>query len=161
MNYALVSYWSQMAAFVLFAVALVWTWQKYVMPAVARAQQATNDRIALAERHRDEMQAALEGLRHEIDGARQDAAAILERAEIQAQREYEQAVAEATEAGERELHGAAGELERARLSARDRLHDELLDKAVARAQAEAQRRIDDALDAVLVERFLATLERKA
>lgn len=160
MDYELVSYWSQMAAFVLFVGVLIWTWQQYVMPAVTHAQQVANERIALSERHRNEMQAALEGLRHEIDGAHLDAERINTRAANQAQREYDKTLAEAAESGERELRNAGGELERARVASQQTLRDEFLAQALARAHDDAAKKVDAALNAILIDRFLAELEKR-
>ncbi|HKE36407.1 MAG TPA: hypothetical protein VKB39_03195, partial [Candidatus Baltobacteraceae bacterium] len=95
----------------------------------------------------------------QITGASHDADAIKQRANAQAKREYDAAVAEATDAGERALANAKGELERARASARDQLRHEILDRALAQARQDAERRVDAPTNARLVNDFLGSLER--
>jgi F0F1-type ATP synthase membrane subunit b/b' len=70
-------------------------------------------------------------------------------------------LAEATEAGERALRDAGGELERARAAARLRLRDELLERALQIARHDAVERVGPALDSRLVERFVGSLEESA
>jgi membrane protein implicated in regulation of membrane protease activity len=65
MNYDAIAFWSQIAGFVLFALALVWAWNKFLTPALATSAKASNERVALAERHREEMHAAVESLRRD------------------------------------------------------------------------------------------------
>lgn len=156
--YVQVALWSQVASAVLFLCVLVWLWFKYLQPAILGAQERHNKQIAQAERHRDEAKATLEMLRNEIGGAERDATLIRERADAQAEREYDAAVAQARDAGERAAQGAQGEFARALAAARDRLRVELLDKALARAREEAAQRIDARADAGLVDRFVASLE---
>jgi F-type H+-transporting ATPase subunit b len=157
--YVLAALWSQVVASILFIVVLAWLWVKFIQPAIMAAQERYNKQIAEAERHRDEAKATLDLLKAEVNGASHDADLIKERADAHAQREYDGAVTEAKEAGERALANARGELERARAAAREQLRDELLDKALASARAEAQRRIDAPANARLVDSFVASLER--
>ena len=159
MNYELVAVWSEVASAVAFIAALVWVWMKFIQPAVGVAQQNANARIAEAERHRDEAKARLEVLQGSIASAQQDAAAIKMRAQRQAQAEYDAALAEANEAGRRELTGAQGELGRARAAARVQYRDELLDTALTIARRDAEKRVDGGVNRKLVEGFLQTLER--
>jgi F-type H+-transporting ATPase subunit b len=157
--YVRIALWSQVVAAVLFICFLVWLWTKFLQPAVLAAQERQNKQIAEAERHRDEAKAMLDLLRTQISGAERDAEAIKGRAVAQAKREYDAAVAEATEAGERAMTNAKGELERARASARDQLRHEILDRALAQARRDAQRRVDAPTNARLVGDFLGSLER--
>jgi F0F1-type ATP synthase membrane subunit b/b' len=46
------------------------------------------------------------------------------------------------------------------MAARDRLRVDMLDRALVQARADAGRRIDAAANAMLVDRFIAGLERK-
>jgi len=158
-NYDVIAFWSQIAAFVAFLVAIVLVWKRFLEPAVVAAADASNRSIAEAERRRDEAVAALGALRDEIAGAERSAEAIRERAASQAVRERDAALAEARDAGERQVRGADGELERALASARERLRDEILERALKRARTEAAARVDRAENAVLVDRFIAGLER--
>lgn len=156
--YVKIALWSQVVASVLFICVLVWLWRKFLQPAVLAAQERQNKQIAEAERHRDEAKAMLDLLRTQMEGAEHDADAIKERAAAQAKREYDAAVAEATEAGERALTSAQGELKRARASAREQLRREILDRALAQAQQDAARRVDAPANARLVNDFLGSLE---
>lgn len=157
MNYDAVAFWSQIAGFLLFVVALVWAWNTWLAPAIGAAQRAGNERIALAERHRDEMRAALEALRLEIEGARRDGRAMVARVRERARHEHDAIVAEAKEAGERLIRNAEGELGRARAAARERLREEFAAKALSLAQQSAAKRVDAATNARLVQEFLGSL----
>jgi F0F1-type ATP synthase membrane subunit b/b' len=159
--YLEISIWSQVVSSILFLGALVFIWNKWIQPVVMAAQARSNAQIAESERHRDEAKGALGALREEIDSARRDADLIEQRAELHAQRERESIIKDATEAGERALRDAGGELERARSAARLRLRDELLDRALEIARHDAVRRVDSALDSRLVERFVGSLEEIA
>jgi F0F1-type ATP synthase membrane subunit b/b' len=160
MNYEQIATWSQVISAVVFMAVLVWLWFRFLQPAVLAAQKANNRQIAEAERHRDEARAALDALQAEIEGARRDAEAIRRRAGDQALHEREAALAQAIEAGERALRGAAGELDRARSAARGRLRVELLERALRLARSGAEKRVDARLNRQLVDRFAATLERR-
>ena len=157
--YLQIAVWSQVVSAVLFMGVLVWLWFKFIQPAILAAQARYNKQVAEAERHRDEAKAMLDLLRNDVDGARHDAELITSRADGQATREYEAILAETRDAGERGVQGAQGEFARSLASARDRLRVELLDKALRQARDETSRRVDAALDAQLVDRFAASLER--
>lgn len=154
MNYEAIAFWSQIAGSGLFIVALVWAFMKFLVPAVAAAQKASNDRIAQAEKHRDEMLGALESLRRAIEGAKRDAATMIERTKERAQHEKAAIVAEAKDAGERAVRNAEGELGRARGAARAQMREELVAKALDIARGDAASRIDAAANARLVEEFI-------
>jgi F0F1-type ATP synthase membrane subunit b/b' len=156
--YLEISIWSQVASSILFIGALVFIWNKWIQPVVLAAQERSNAQIAQSERHRDEAKGALGALREEIESARRDAELIEQRAEVHAQREREAMLKDATEAGERALRDAGGELERARAAARLRLRDELLERALQIARHDAVERVSPALDTRLVERFVGSLE---
>ncbi|HTU82014.1 MAG TPA: ATP synthase F0 subunit B [Candidatus Acidoferrales bacterium] len=153
--------WSQIIASVLFIGVLAWIWSKYIQPAILAAQERANKIIAEAERHRDEAKATLDLLQSEAEGARRDAELIKQRAVEQGRREHAATIAEAREAGERALKGAAGEFDRAIAAAKRQLRFEMLEKALDRARDEATRRIDASADARLVENFVTSMERSA
>ncbi|HEY5339542.1 MAG TPA: hypothetical protein VIK27_00820 [Candidatus Aquilonibacter sp.] len=159
MNYEEIAKWSDIISALLFIVVLVWIWFKYIQPAVLAAQAKHNAQIAEAERHRDEAKAALDALEREVQTAEHDAGLIRERAREQAQREAETMVADAKASGERALRNAQGELERARAAARIQLREELASKALDLARSKAQQRVDAAVNARLVQDFVASLER--
>ncbi len=161
LNYEEIAKWSDIVSAVLFLAVLVWLWMKYIAPAVMTAQGNQNRLLAEAERHRDEAKAALQLLRQEIEGAKHDATLIEQRAADQAKHESEVTVAEAKEAGERALRNAQGELERARVAAREQLREELAAKALDLARREAENRVDGGVNARLVDGFVASLEHGA
>jgi F-type H+-transporting ATPase subunit b len=159
MNYEAIATWSQVISSFAFLAVLVYMWIKFIQPAVLAAQTNANRSIAEAERHRDEAKAALDLLSNEISGAKRDAGAIISRADEQAVHERTRSLEETREAGERALHNAQGELDRARAAAREQLRTDLLDRALAIAHGEAQRRVDDNVNGQLVQRFVTSLER--
>lgn len=161
LNYEGIAKWSDIISAILFLAALVWLWMKYIAPAVMAAQANQNRQLAEAERHRDEAKAALDLLRQEIEGAKHDAQLITGRAADQAKHESETTIAEASEAGERALRSAQGELERARAAAREQLREELAAKALDVARLEAETRVDGGVNARLVDEFVASLENGA
>ena len=71
-----VAIWSQVVSAILFIGALVFIWNKWIVPVVLAAQVRSNAQIAESERHRDEAKGALGALREEIDSARRDAELI-------------------------------------------------------------------------------------
>jgi F0F1-type ATP synthase membrane subunit b/b' len=158
MNYEAVALWSQVLSAILFIIALVWIWVRFIQPMVLQAQETANAAIAEAERHRDQAKAELESLRGETENARRDAVAIRQRVEAQAKAECEAMLSEARRAGERGIANAQGELGRSRAAARERLRDELLDQALRLARTQAQQRVDDRMNRELVSSFLSTLE---
>jgi F0F1-type ATP synthase membrane subunit b/b' len=159
--YLQIAIWSQIASSVVFIGALVFIWMRWVMPVVLAAQERSNRTIAEAERHRDEVKAALEALREEIESARHDAQLIETRSSDRAEHERQLLLKEATDAGERALQDAGRELERARSAARQRLREELVERALGLARRDAVSRVGPALDARFVDRFTGLLERVA
>jgi F0F1-type ATP synthase membrane subunit b/b' len=157
--YVKIAIWSQVVSALLFMCVLIWLWFKYIQPAILTAQDRQNKQIAEAERHRDEAKAMLDLLRNDIESASHDAEAIKTRVDVQAAREFEGIVTEAREAGEHGVRGAQASFSGMLAAARDRFRGEMLDKALARARIEATSRVDDALDARLVDGFAASLER--
>jgi len=159
MNYDDVAFWSQIAGFVAFALALVWASFKWIVPAVSAAQKASNDRIQLAEKRRDAMQGSLGALRDAIEEAKRDSVTMIERVKERANHERSAIVAEAKSAGERAIANAQGELGRARAEARRKLREELASKALDIARGSAASRIDAAVNAKLIEEFIAQVSR--
>lgn len=159
MNYEAIAQWSQIVSALAFLGAMVWIWVKFIQPAVLTAQQAQNERIKEAELHRDRAKQRLDSLQGEIGSAQGEGSTMKERAQAQGQREHDVIVAEARDAGERQFRNAQGELDRARVAARDRLRAELADKALDVAAAEAAQRVDAGVNAQLVNAFVSNLER--
>jgi F0F1-type ATP synthase membrane subunit b/b' len=156
--YLQIAVWSQVASSILFIGALVFVWFRWGMPVVLAAQERSNDQIAEAERHRDEVKAALEALRAEIETAHHDSELIEARAAARAEHERQALLQEATDAGERALADAGRELGRARAVSRQRLRDDLVQRALQMARDDAARRVTPALDARIIDRFTDFLE---
>jgi F0F1-type ATP synthase membrane subunit b/b' len=159
--YLEIAVWSQIVSSVIFIGVLVFMWYRWLLPVFLAAQERSNRQIAEAERHRDEVKAALEALRLEIESARHDAELIERRAGEHAEREREAVLQETTDAGERALQDAGRELERALAVARQRMREELLERALQLAHDDAVRRLDAALDARVIDRFVRSLGQVA
>lgn len=159
--YLQIAIWSQVASSVVFILVLIWMWFKFLMPVFLSAQERSNKQIAEAERHRDEVKAALDALQHEIETARHDADLITQRVAERIEHERLASLAEANEAGDRALRNAGNELERARAAANARLRDQVLERALQLARTTASQRIDGSLNARLVDRFIADLSNGA
>ncbi|HEX8805766.1 MAG TPA: hypothetical protein VF741_02410 [Candidatus Aquilonibacter sp.] len=160
-SYEEIAKWSDIISALLFLAVLVWLWFRYIQPAVLAAQERSNELIKVAERHRDEAKAAIDLLHHGIEGAQHDAASIRERVQGRAQREADAMVAETKATGERALRNAQGELERARVAARQELRDEFAERALDLARSQAQAHVDGALNGKLIAAFMASLDRKS
>ncbi len=156
-----IAVWSQIVSSVLFIGVLVFMWFRWLLPVFLAAQERSNRQIAEAERHRDEVKGALEALREQIASAHHDAQLIDQRASRRAEHERELLRKEATEAGERALADANRELERARVEARHRLRDEMLEAALRLARESAMQRVGPDLDARFVDRFTDSLDPAA
>lgn len=157
--YLQIALWSQIVSSIVFIGLLMYMWNRWLMPVVLVAQERSNRQIAEAERHRDEVKGALSALRQEIETAQHDATLTANRAGTRAQHERDLLVREATEAGERALADAGRELDRARVAARHRLRDEMLERALQIAREDAARRAGPHFDARFVDRFTVELER--
>jgi F0F1-type ATP synthase membrane subunit b/b' len=158
MNYTLIAEYSQIASSILFVAVLIWIWMKFIQPAIVVAQENQNAKLAQAERYRDEAKAVLDSLQGELSAAQRDAEAIKQRVAAQAEIEREALIREAREAGERAVRSAQGELDRSRAAARERLRDDLLERALGIARVEAAERVDSAVNHELVTSFVAGLE---
>lgn len=159
--YTRIAAWAQIASSIVFIAVLIYMWFRWFMPVVLSAQERSNRAIAEAERHRDEVKGALEALHAEIETAAHDAELIKERAKGRAEHERQLLLKETTDAGERALADAGHELERARTSARHRLRDEMVDRALKLARETALQRVGPELDARFVDRFTGSLEGAA
>lgn len=157
--YLRIAIWSQVISSIVFIAVLVWAWFRWFLPVIMSAQERSNKQIAEAERHRDEVKAALEALSSEIGSAHHDAELIVQRASEHAEHERQSALLECNDAGERALQDAGKELARARTAAQRRLRDDLLARALRVAREDAARRVTPALDERLIDGFVGSLER--
>ena len=157
--YLRIAIWSQVISSIVFIAALVWAWFRWFLPVIMSAQERSNKQIEEAERHRDEVKAALGTLSSEIEGARHDAELIVQRASEHAEHERQSVLEECKDAGERALRDAGKELARARTAAQRRLRDELVARALRVAREDAAMRVSPALDERLIDGFVGSLER--
>ena len=149
---------SQVVASILFIVALVILWRKYLTPAVLASQARKNAEIADAEARRDAARAETTVAQAEVAKADDDARAIRARAQTDATRTREKILADAKAEAERLAHNADGELERGRTAARDRLRTDLLEKAMQIAR-EASAHLDEATNRRLIGEAVDAAER--
>ena len=154
-----VALWSQVAGSVAFLLVLILLFRKYLIPAVIANQAARNAQLAEAEARRTRIQTEAAQARGEIEAADRDAAEIRNRVARVTQRDRARALDEAKAEGERLVRNAEGELERARLAARDRLRIELIEKALAKARAQASGRVSDSVNKALVDATVDDLAR--
>ena len=154
-----IALWSQVAGSVAFLIVLILLFRKYLVPAVDANEKARNAQLAEAEARRTRIQTEAAQARGEIEAADRDAAEIRTRVVRVIERDHAHAVEEAKAEGERLVRNAEGELERARLAARDRLRIELIEKALAKARTQAAGRVSDAVDKALVDKTVADLAR--
>jgi F-type H+-transporting ATPase subunit b len=157
MNLQLLAQWSQIVGAIVFLIAVVAIWNKWIAPGVKAYQAAKNAELAEAESRRERMRAAVAEARGEVERADADARTIQLRIVSTVEAERARILADARAEAERIVRNADGELERARLAARDRLRIEFIEKALARARGDAVSRIDAALDERLVMKTLEDL----
>jgi F0F1-type ATP synthase membrane subunit b/b' len=157
-TYEAIAVYSQVVASVLFIIALVVIWVRFIAPAVVASQARKNAELFESEKRRDAARAEVEAAERERDAADADVRAISSRAAADAARLHDKMLADARLEGERAIRSAEGELERARAAARDRLYDELLERATAIAR-DAATRLDDGTNRRLVADAVDAAER--
>ncbi len=150
---------SQIVGAVIFFIAVVVIWNKFIAPGVKSYQQSKNAELAEAEARRERMRADVEAARGEIARADDDCREIRARIDLMIQRDKRKTVEEARHEAERLVRNAEGELDRARIAARDRLRIEFIEKALAKARDDAPARITPATDRALVDRTVEDLAR--
>jgi F0F1-type ATP synthase membrane subunit b/b' len=157
-TYEAIAEWSQIVAAILFVIALVVIWNKYLAPAVLASQARKNAELAEAEQRRDAARAEVEKAQAESAAADSDVRAISARAQGDAARLHEKILADARSEGEHAMLGAQGELERARTAAREKLRFDLIERAMEIARNAAVR-LDDGTNDRLVGDTVDTAER--
>ncbi len=157
--YLRIAVWSQVVSSIVFIAVLVVAWFRWFLPVILSAQERSNKQIAEAERHRDEVKAALETLRAQIDSARHDAELIVARAGEHAEHDRQATLEECKDAGERALRDAGKEIDRARGAAQRRLRDDLLASALRIARDNAAKRLGPEQDERVIDGFVRSLER--
>ena len=159
MSLELLAQWSQIAGAVIFVIAIVLIWNKFIAPGVQAYQAAKNAELAENEKRRENIRADVAAARAEVERADAEVREITARSLTAAQHDRERAIAEAQADAERIVRNAEGELERARLAARDRLRIEFIEKALAKAREEAPSRVSDAANGKLVDETVQNLVR--
>jgi F0F1-type ATP synthase membrane subunit b/b' len=150
MNLEQLAMWSQIAGAVIFLIVTVLIWQKYIAPAVKGYQASKNAELAEAEARRERMRADVAAARGDIETAEAEAGMIRERVASAVEHDRARTIEEAKAEAARIVRNAEGELERARLAARDRLRVEFIEKALAKARADAPQRVSDTVNEKLV-----------
>jgi F0F1-type ATP synthase membrane subunit b/b' len=149
--------WSEIVGGFAFVIVAFVLFQKYLLPAVRSAQVARNADLVNAEARLESLRAEVVTARAGLEAADRDAAAIKERAAVDAARERDRLLSEAKADGERAVTNAENELDRARAAARAQLRTEFVDRALALARIKADARIDASVNARLVGNTVQTL----
>ena len=142
--------WSQIVGAIIFVIAIVLIWNKYIAPGVKAYQAAKNAELADAEARREHIRADVAAARAEVERADADCREITSRVDVVNDREREKSLADAHAEAERIVRNAEGELERARIAARDRLRIEFIEKALAKARDEAAGRVGEDANRTLI-----------
>ena len=159
MSLELLAQVSQIVGAIVFLIVAVLVWNRFIAPAVKAYTAAKNAELAEAESRREHMRADVAAARGEIETAEADAKMMAERAQLAVQRDRAKAIDDAQHEAERIVRNAEGELDRARMAARDRLRVEFIEKALAKARADATARVTDAANATLVRAVVDDLVR--
>jgi F0F1-type ATP synthase membrane subunit b/b' len=157
MTYESIAQYSEIIGGFAFVVVSVWLFRKFVLPAVRAGEVARNLDLVNAERRREALRDEVAKARGEVEAADRDALAIAARAETDARHEHETILADGRREATRLLQNAQGELERARIAARDALRIEFIEKALNRARTLAANELSDAGNARLVGRTVDEL----
>jgi len=149
-NYEAIAQYSEVIGGFAFVIVAVWLFRKFVLPAVRSGEVARNLDLVNAERRREALRDEVAKARGEVEAADRDVLAIAARAEDDARHERETIVADGRREATRLLQNAQGELERARIAARDQLRIAFIERALNRARELAALELSDAGDARLV-----------
>jgi F0F1-type ATP synthase membrane subunit b/b' len=149
-NYEAIAQYSEVIGGFAFVIVAVWLFRKFVLPAVRSGEVSRNLDLVNAERRREALREDVAKARGEVEAADRDALAIASRAEDDARHEREAIVSDGRREATRLLQNAQGELERARLAARDRLRIDFIEAALKRARELAAHELSDAGNARLV-----------
>jgi F0F1-type ATP synthase membrane subunit b/b' len=159
MSLEILAQYSQIAGAIVFVIAVVLIWNKYIAPGVKGYQAAKNAELAENEKRRENIRADGAAARGEVERADAECREIEARSLAAADHDRVRAIEEAKADAERIVRNAEGELERARLAARDRLRIEFIEKALAKAREEAPSRVSDAANGKLVDETVQNLVR--
>lgn len=143
MNYEVIAQYSEIIGGFAFLIVMIWLFSKYALPAVRAGQVARNADLVNAEHRRESLRQDVSEARAEVEAASRDALAIAARSETDARHEHENILTDARREGMRLLQNARGELDRGRISAKDKLRIELIEKALNRARVLASEQLSD------------------
>ncbi len=145
--------------FIIFAVAIVFVFQRFLKPQLVAVQEAQNKAVEDANAYRQRCIEAVEEAKRALEQTEADSRRMASTADAQAQRLLADEIATANEHAKRVIAHAEGELDRERF----RVRRELLEETVDRAHAEARETVRSGLTAdqqrALIQRLLADLER--
>jgi F0F1-type ATP synthase membrane subunit b/b' len=145
--------------FIVFAIAIVYIFQKFLKPQLVTVQEAQNKAVADADAYRQRCTAAVEAAKRALEQAAADAQRMETTAEAHAKRVVADELAQAEEHATRIVAHAAGELERERFRVRRELLEETVDRAHAEAREDVRRELTPGRQQRLVELMLSDLER--
>lgn len=145
--------------FIIFVVAIVWLWNRFLVKALVVHQETQNKIVAEAQLHRERAELAVAEARKAIEQAKVDGIRMVAVGKAQAAKLIEDERAAALEHAKRIVAHAAGELERERYRVRRELLEETVERAHNKARELARLEIDPAKQQTLVERMMADLER--
>jgi F-type H+-transporting ATPase subunit b len=142
-------------------IALFFTLKRFAWPAIVRATEQRENRISKqleeAEKINREAQITLEEHRRLLDGAKGDAAALVNEAKIVAEKEREAILGKARQEQEQLLDRAKREIEAERDRAVAELRREAVDLSLAAASRLVDTNLDDEANRKLVVDFLSSL----
>ncbi|MDQ6781152.1 MAG: hypothetical protein M3Z37_08410 [Candidatus Eremiobacteraeota bacterium] len=145
--------------FVIFLAVIIWLYNRFGKTALIAHQEAQNKAVADALSRREAAEASVGAAQAAIDQAKRDAQRMVEVASAQAARLIQEERAAAKAHAERILAHAAGDLERERYRVRREMLEQTVESAHAQARELAQRELDPAKQAALVDRALGALEK--
>jgi len=145
--------------FVVFVIALVFGWNKYIARALENQQEKQNKEVEGAQHALVEAEAAIENARAALDITRSDSKRMVEFGAAQAQRLVADTKVEAEAHATRVLAHANGELDRERYRVRRELLEDTVERAHQHARKIVAEELDPARQRALVERLLSDLEK--
>jgi len=145
--------------FVVFVVALVWGWNKFVARALEAQQEAQNKAVADAAQYVRDAADALERAKAAAEQAKIDARRMVDVGATQAARLVDAERAGAEEHAARVIAHASGELDRERYRVRRELLEETVERAHAKAKEIVKQRLDPPAQHALVSKLVDELER--
>jgi F0F1-type ATP synthase membrane subunit b/b' len=153
--------WSQVFGSVAFLAVLVYVFRRFLIPAVIASQERKNAELVEAERRRDAAREDVVVAMRELGDVDEEVKALRVRAAVDARRERERILADATTEGKHWVSSAEKELERGRLAAREAFRVALLDKALRIARRSAAEHIDAQTDRELVSGLMDAVDHRS